>query len=109
MWPTAANGVVQQKSYVDAQAPIYFISASTGNVEGLTRGNITQDYTAFLDDHHFGLGLLQVQNATHLNWTFYESDNQRVIDQVTIVKSKRWEQLQAAKAGGVEELAVKSE
>ena len=49
MYPTGTNGTVQQKSYVDAQAPIYFISASTGNVEGLTRGNITRDFTAFLD------------------------------------------------------------
>jgi len=110
MWPTGVNGTVQQKSYVNAQAPVYFISASTGNVEGLTSGNITRDFTAFLDSHHFGLGILEVHNATHLDWKFYESDNQQLIDEVTIVKTKRWEELQAAKAGGVEEkLAVKAE
>jgi 3',5'-cyclic AMP phosphodiesterase CpdA len=107
MYPTLPNGTVQQQSYTDATAPIYIISASPGNVEGLTPGNIAQNYTAFLDNTHFGLGLLEVQNATHLNWTFYDSKTQAVLDHVMIVKEKRWKQLQTDLVQN--ELLVKAE
>ena len=108
MYPTLPGGVVQQKSYADATAPIYFISASTGNVEGLTPGNATREYTAFLDNTHFGLGVLTVHNATVLDWDFYNSATRQLIDHVTITKTKRWEALHPASTQP-DELAVKAE
>ena len=92
MYPTN-NGTVTQTNYSEPTAPVYFISASAGNVEGLDTGKATQPYTAFLDDKHFGFGLLNVQNATHLNWTFYESKTRQLLDTVEITKVQRWEKL----------------
>ena len=91
------NGTATQTNYTDATAPIYFVSASAGNVEGLSKlsHRSQQPYTALLDDSHFGFGLLRVESATVLNWTFYESDTLHVLDSVVIVKEKRWEELQS--------------
>ena len=80
------NGTATQHNYTQPTAPIYFLPASAGNVEGLDSGSITQNYTAFLDDTHFGFGLLEVVNVTHLNWTFYESKTLHVLDSVQIYK-----------------------
>jgi hypothetical protein len=90
------NGNATQHNYTNPTAPIYLVSASAGNVEGLVKlkGN-KQPYTALLDDSHFGFGLLRVENATHLNWTFYESATLAVLDSVVIVQEERWAKLQS--------------
>ena len=94
MYPLSFNGTVDQTDYVDATKPIYILSASAGNVEGLTPWpEKVENYTAFLDTTHFGLGLLSVVNATHLDWNFYDSATHDVLDSVTIVKEKRWTEL----------------
>ena len=90
------NGSVTQQNYTDPAAPVYLVSGSAGNFEGLDKSyGITKPYTAFLDDTHYGFGLLRVLNATHLNWTFYESATLQVLDSVEIVQEKRWAKLQA--------------
>ena len=95
---------------MDAAAPIYIVSGAPGNVEGLTTSGITQPYTAFLDDDHFGLGLLTVHNATHLDWNWYASKDQQLIDHVTIVQEKRWRQLtQQQHTDHTEELTAKTQ
>ena len=95
LYPTGANGTVEQKSYVDATAPVYIVTASAGNVEGLSCTRLSpkdvKPFTAVYDNSHHGLGLLTVVNATQLDWSFYNSDNQQLIDTVEIVKAKRWE------------------
>ena len=94
MYPLSYNGTVTQTNYTDATHPIYILSASAGNVEGLTPWPKTvENYTAFLDTTHFGLGILSVVNATHLDWNFYDSSTHEVLDGVTITKEKRWAEL----------------
>ena len=83
------NGTVTQTDYNNPSAPVYIVSASTGNVEGLVKlKGEKQKYTAVLDDQHYGFGLLRVHNATHANWTFYESATLQVLDSVEIVKER---------------------
>lgn len=98
LYPTGANGTVQQQGYEDAEAPIYIVSASAGNVEGLSCPKLqpkdAKPFTAFFNGAAYGLGLLSVHNATNLEWAFYESAGGTMIDRVDIVKAKRWEQLQ---------------
>ena len=94
LYPTGAGGAVQQQSYSEATAPVYIVSAAAGNVEGLEKSKITQPFTAFIDDQHYGIGLLTVHNATHLNWTFVNSQDQTIIDSIAIVKEKRRTMLQ---------------
>ena len=40
-----------------------------------------------------GLGLLSVVNATHLDWNFYDSATHEVLDNISIVKERRWNEL----------------
>ena len=98
MYPIGANGTVVQKNYTEAAAPVYIISGAAGCVEGLVHGRITQPYTAFLQYKRFGLGLLTVHNATHLDWDFYASKDEELLDHITLVKVTRWQQWQKEKA-----------
>ena len=94
MYPLSYNGTVDQTNYTDATKPIYILCASAGNVEGLTPWpKKVETYTAYLDTTHFGLGLLSVVNATHLDWNFYDSETHEVLDGITITKEKRWAEL----------------
>ena len=60
----------------------------------LVSGNITQPYTAFTNGDDFGVGLLYVRNATHLDWRWHRSSDQQLLDNITIVKEQRWHTLQ---------------
>ena len=104
LWPVA-NGTVVARSYEDVGAPAYIVVASAGNVEGLQKSKGREAFTAFVDDQHFGMGVLTVQNATHLQWTFYDSDTREALDNVTIIKSARFRERQAetrARGGAVD-------
>jgi len=96
-WPTTTNGTVTQTNYTDATAPMYIVSAAPGNVEGLAPGDITQPYTAFVNGDDFGVGLLHVRNATHLDWRWHRSSDEKLLDSITIVKQQRWHTLQQQK------------
>ena len=78
-------------------------------MEGLTAGNITQPYSAFVDDSDFGMGLLHVHNATHLSWHFYRSSDKALIDRIDIVQDSRWERLHAHTHSNEQELHTQSE
>ena len=71
-------------------------------------GNITQPYTAFTNGEDFGIGLLHVRNATHLNWRWHRSSDRQLLDSITIVKEQRWSALQQQRVAEAEmELEVK--
>ena len=76
-------------------------------------GNITAPYTAFVNGDDFGVGLLHVTNATHLNWQWYRSSDKKLLDSITIVKEQRWQQFALEKQqpslseNQMEELQVK--
>lgn len=88
MWPIAPGGVVPQKNYINAPNPIYFITASVGNIEGLSKVEKKEyhDYTAFADGEHFGVGLIDVFNATTIRWQFVESTTLEILDEAYIYK-----------------------
>jgi predicted phosphodiesterase len=88
MWPIAPGGVVAQESYVNAPNPIYIITASVGNVEGL--GKIDKDekygYVAWANGDKYGIGMVDVYNATTLRWSMVESETLEVLDEAFISK-----------------------
>ena len=49
---------------------------------------VERDYTAFLDTSHYGLGILTALNSTHLEWGFYNSQDQQLLDAITIVRTR---------------------
>lgn len=72
-------------------------------------GNITQSYTAFVNGDDFGVGLLHVRNATHLDWRWHRSSDEKLLDSITIVKQQRWHTLQQQQSGDnqMDELQVR--
>jgi len=87
MFPIELGGN-PQSGYINPTAPIYLLPAAPGNVEGLTTGGITTNYTAFISNKVFGLGLLTVVNSTNLEWNFYQSDTQELLDSIDIIQTK---------------------
>jgi len=92
-FPVAPGGIKAQDDYMNPGVPVYMLPAAPGNVEGLTQGDITNNYTAFLSNDRNGLGLMTIINHTVIEWNYYESDNQALLDTMTIVKSSRYEKL----------------
>jgi hypothetical protein len=88
MWPTGLGGVVTQKDYHNAKNPAYFISASVGNVEGLTSYSKKDehDFIAYANGDDYGIGYIDVFNATTLRWQFIESVSLKVLDEAYITK-----------------------
>ena len=71
-------------------------------------GNITQPYTAFTNGDDFGVGLLHVHNATHIDWRWHRSSDRQLLDSITIAKEQRWSALQQQRVAEAEmELGVK--
>jgi len=89
-WPIAPGGK-PESSYINPTAPIYILPAAPGNIEGLTPGNITNPYTAFISNDRNGLGLLTVINQTTLQWNYYASITQELLDTITVVKQHQTE------------------
>ena len=47
-----------------------------------------------MNGEDFGVGLLHVRNATHLDWRWHRSSDAELLDSITIVKLQRWQALQ---------------
>ena len=89
LYPVFGNGSVAQTSYAQPPAPVYVISGAAGCVEGHQEmPSSLQPYTAFVDNTHWGLGLLSVESAEKLVWRWYASDTKAEIDSFTLTKAK---------------------
>jgi hypothetical protein len=58
----------------------------TGVDEGKVAANPDPTWLVSADSH-YGMGVLTVVNASVLQWDWYSSDNNTVIDSFTLVKS----------------------
>jgi acid phosphatase len=84
------DGKVTNKDYTalsPGDGPVHLVNGAAGNVEGHSTGS-QGDLSAFLDDSHYGYSILRVDNASTLNWQFFNADDRSLIDQVTIVRQK---------------------
>jgi hypothetical protein len=89
LYPVFGNGSVAQTDYTHPPAPVYVISGASGCVEGhQSMPNSLQPYTAFVDNTHWGFGLLTVHSAEKLIWRWYASDTQAELDSFTLTKKK---------------------
>ena len=85
MYGITSNGTVCNKDYVQPTCPVYIVTGAAGNIEGLSRTNRTEYYTAkLLSD--YGVGVLHVQGSQQLTWEFIESSTGNTLDSVTIHK-----------------------
>ena len=88
MYALAPNGTVLQRDYNNPKNPIYIISASVGNVEGLSKPiNLLNNITLFLDGEHYGIGRLHVANRTHCIWRWILSETGEAKDEAVIYKA----------------------
>lgn len=82
-WPVA-NSVTQQKSYVNAKAPIHLIAGTAGALL-CDYWEAEPDWSAFRT-LQFGYSLMSVHNATHIHYQFKEQLSGVVYDDIWIVK-----------------------
>ena len=85
MYAITSNGTVCSKDYQQPTCPVYIVTGAAGNIEGLSRTNHTEYYTAeLLSD--YGIGVLHVQGSQQLTWEFIESSTGKTLDTITINK-----------------------
>lgn len=97
LFPVGANGTVDQASVINnntfytnpGKSITHIINGAAGNVEShsyLDDGEAVADYTAFLDQEHYGFGKLTVESATELTWLYIRGDDGGVHDKLTLKK-----------------------
>lgn len=89
MYPIGKGGVVSQRNYTNPSDPVYLVTASGGNIEGLTQSKPNTSISAYLDTKHYGISVMTVLNETTLHYVYMESKTGAVLDEVTITKDKR--------------------
>ena len=87
LYALSATGEVCTKSYQNPQCPIYIVTGAAGNIEGLTPGAQYKPITADIISE-FGVGRLNIFNATTAQWDFINSRTGRIEDAVTVVKDR---------------------
>ena len=86
LYALSSSGEVCSKDYVQPQCPIHIVTGAAGNIEGLSRTNKTEPYSArLLSD--FGIGVLHVNGPQQLTWEFIESASGKVLDSITVHKT----------------------
>ncbi|KAJ0410844.1 hypothetical protein ATCC90586_007880 [Pythium insidiosum] len=77
-----------KKTYKSPQAPVYIVTGSAGNTEGLDKVDPRQSipWNAVTENLHFGMSMM---NATHesMTWTFVSSEDGAILDEFTILKA----------------------
>lgn len=87
-WPVFNNTQID-KSYTDSKYPVHIINGAAGNDEQLSNyKDITgTPWNVYWDTKHYGFGVLTVESASTLTWTYYDSATLAVLDEVTFSKT----------------------
>lgn len=104
MWPMGANGTVDKASIVNNNTYLtnpgvsmtHLVQGMAGNGEshvvlgqsllgGLTP-NVTNPFTAVLDQEHYGFSKLRVINASAITFSFIQGEDGKTNDELTILK-----------------------
>jgi hypothetical protein len=104
MWPMGANGTIDESSIKNNNTYLtnpgvsmaHLVHGMAGNGEshvvlgqGLLGGltpNVTNPYTAYLDQEHYGFSKLRVINSTAITLSFVQGFDGEINDEVTILK-----------------------
>lgn len=97
LYPMLSDGSVDQDSVVDdntyytntGTSMTHIINGQAGNVEShttLSPGESQANFTAVLDDEHYGFSTLTIQDATTLTWAFTRGDGAGEGDFLTLIK-----------------------
>ncbi len=88
MYALTSNSSICSRDYKQPTCPVYIVTGAAGNIEGLSRTNHTEPYTAKLISD-FGIGVLHVNGATELKWEFLQSSTGEVMDSFTLTKDHK--------------------
>lgn len=84
-WPVYQT--IPEKSYVNPRATTYILNGAAGNDEGHTLDPSTiPDWNAASDDKHYGYGMLTVYNSSTIQWGFYKSVDDSLVDSITLFR-----------------------
>jgi len=80
-------GGVVEKTYDNPRGTTHIVVGSGGNTEGITTSwSGWPEFAAARVDDDWGFGILDVQSASSLTWTFYKASTGEVGDQVTLTR-----------------------
>ncbi|PRP80484.1 putative purple acid phosphatase 20-like [Planoprotostelium fungivorum] len=72
---------------INEKGPVYIINGAGGTSEGLaTSWEETPDWSVFRQSEHWGHGLIQIYNGTHMRYQFKEDMHSKIIDEVWITR-----------------------
>ena len=89
------NDTVYAFDYKNPKATIHLLSGAAGNIEGLDNSfaNPPPKWSAFNYGADYGYSSLTVYNNTHLEWKFFTSQDDKLLDSVIIVQQDHpWNQ-----------------
>jgi len=88
LYALSGTGEICTKSYENPTCPIYIVTGAAGNIEGLSGYEQPLNITNVLLSE-FGVGRLNVYNASHALWEFLKSSDGTVADSVLVVKDRK--------------------
>lgn len=78
---------VEQNYHYNAQAPVYITTGNAGNEDGHNSPNpVTRQLWSQVLSQEYGFGRVEVFNKTHLLWQQMAAKENKVIDQMVLVK-----------------------
>lgn len=80
----------------DPKAPMYIVAGGAGNIEGLSKVGIRQDYNAFAYDDDFSYATIRLLDENNMQVDFFKSSTGELLDTSTLYKShftsRSWEE-----------------
>lgn len=90
-WPVYDTTNIEVGSdYTDPKYTVYIVHGAAGNDEQHESYRRVPDakWNVLWDNKHYGVGLLTVKSPNELYWEFVDSKTEKVLDSVTIKKTK---------------------
>jgi len=83
-----SNNTIASLSYDSPPAPVYILTGSAGDIEGLTTGPVKkQNWTVYFDNTHYGVNRVTVYNNTVTRVEFVDSYTGNTLDEIVLTKA----------------------
>lgn len=84
-WPVYKT--IPEKTYVNPRATTYIVNGAAGNTEGHKYEPETKpDWNVASNNKDFGYGIMTIHNSSTLEWGFYKSVDDSLVDSITLYR-----------------------